>query len=122
MHGQYIRHIDRQLISEGDTFLWLSKRDLEAETESEIVAAQDQALQTIYYVTKILNTETNSKRRLCQKFDETIDHIISACPILAKEQYIKRHDRVCAQLHFNICKGKGVQLDKNTRMNMCQNQ
>ena len=44
--------------------------------------------------------------------DEKIDHIISACPIPAKEQYIKRHDRVCAQLHFNICKETGVQLDK----------
>jgi len=59
-----------------------------------------------------LNTETDSKCRLCQQFDETIDHIISACPILAKEQHIKRHDRVCAQLHFNICKETGVQLDK----------
>jgi len=48
----------------------------------------------------------------CQQFDKTIDHIISACPILAKEQYIKRHDRVCTQLHFNICKETGVQLDK----------
>jgi len=38
----------RQLISEEDTFLWLSKGDLKAETESEIVAAQDQALQTKY--------------------------------------------------------------------------
>ena len=40
--------------------------------------------------------------------------MISACPILAKEQYTKRHDRVCAQLHFNIliCKETGVQLDK----------
>ena len=78
------------------------------------MAAQDQALQTKYYVTKILNTETDSKCRLCQQSDETIDHIglISACPILAKEQYIKRHDRVCAQLHFDICKETGVQLDK----------
>jgi hypothetical protein len=42
-----------------------------------------------------------------------VDHIISACPILAKEQYIKRHDRVSAQLHFSICKETGVQLDKN---------
>ena len=25
---------------------------------------------------------------------------------------IKGHDRVCAQLHFNICKETGVQLDK----------
>jgi len=58
MHGQYIRNIDRQLISEEDTFLWLSKGDLKAENESEIVAAQDQALQTQYYATKVLNTET----------------------------------------------------------------
>jgi hypothetical protein len=36
MHGQYIRSIDRQFISEEDTFLWLSRRDLESETESEI--------------------------------------------------------------------------------------
>ena len=96
MHGQYITNIDIhvQLISEEDTFLWLSKGDLKAETESEIVAAQDQALQTKYYATKILNTETDNKCRLCQQFDETTDHIISACPILAIEQYIKRHDKV----------------------------
>jgi hypothetical protein len=122
MHGQYIRNIDRQLISEEDTCLLLSKEDLKAETESERVAAQDQAIRTKYYATKILNTETDSKCRLCQKFDETIDHIISACPILAKEQFIKRRDRVCAQMHFNICKETGVQLEKNTCTNMSQNQ
>jgi len=44
MHGQYIRNIDRELISEEDTFLWLSKGDLKAETESETVALQDQEL------------------------------------------------------------------------------
>ena len=76
------------------------------------MAAQDQALQTKYYATKILSTETDSKCRLCQQCDETIDHIISACPILPKEQYTKRHDRVCAQLHFNICNETGAQLDR----------
>jgi len=108
MHGQYIRNIDRQIISEEDTFLWLLKGDLKAETESEIVAAQGRALQTKYYATKILNTEADGKCRLCQQFDETIDRIISACKILAKEQYIKRHDEVCAQLHFNICRSRGT--------------
>jgi hypothetical protein len=53
-------------------------------------------------ITKILNTQTDSKCRLCQQFDETIDHVISACLILAKKRYIKRHDRVSAQLHFAI--------------------
>jgi len=84
MRGQYIRNIDRQLISEEYTFVWLSKGDLKAETESEIVAAQDQALQTQYYATKVLKTETDSKCKLCQQFDEAVDHI-SARPILAKE-------------------------------------
>ena len=31
---------------------------------------------------------------------------------MAKEEYIKRHGIVCAQLHFNICKETAVQLDK----------
>ena len=30
MHGQYIRNMDRELISDEDTFLWLSKGDLKA--------------------------------------------------------------------------------------------
>jgi len=85
IHGKCIRNIDRHLISEEDTFLCLSKGDLKAETANEIVAAQDQALQTKYYATKVLKTETGSKCRLCQQFDETIDHIISAFPILEKE-------------------------------------
>jgi hypothetical protein len=41
-----------------------------------------------------------------------IHHIISACPILTKEWCIKRHDKVCAQQHFNTHKETGVQLDK----------
>jgi len=35
---------------------------------------------------------------------------ISVCPILAKEQYIQRHDIVCAKVHSNICKDIGGKL------------
>ena len=35
-----------QLVSEEDTFLWLSRGDVKAETESETTATQHQALQT----------------------------------------------------------------------------
>ena len=62
MHGQYIRNMDRQLISEEGTFLWLSNGDLEAETESEIVAARDQALHTKYYGEK--NTENRDSQHM----------------------------------------------------------
>jgi hypothetical protein len=111
MHGQYSRTRERQLTSKEDTFLRLSRGDLKKETESETIAAQDQALETKYHVINILHTETDSKCRLCKQFDETVEHIISACPILAKEQRIMRHDRVCVQLHFNICKEIGVKLN-----------
>ena len=49
MHVQCIRSMDRQLITEEDTFQWLSRGDLKGETESEITATQDQALQTKYH-------------------------------------------------------------------------
>ena len=88
MHGQYIRSMGRQLVSEEDMFLWLSRGDLQGETESETIAAQDQVLQTKHHVSKILQTETDSKCRLYKQLDETVEHIISACTILAKEQYV----------------------------------
>jgi hypothetical protein len=36
MHGQYIRNTDRQLISEEDTFLWLSKGDLKQKMRAKL--------------------------------------------------------------------------------------
>ena len=38
--------------------------------------------------------------------------IIIPCQIFAKEQYIKIHYRMCAQLHFNIYKEMRIKLDK----------
>ena len=64
MHGQYIRSMERQLISEEDIFLWLLKGDLKGETKSGLIAAQDQALHTKHHATNILQTETESKCRL----------------------------------------------------------
>jgi hypothetical protein len=39
IHGQYIRNMDTQLISEEDTCLWHSRGDLKREIASEIIAA-----------------------------------------------------------------------------------
>jgi hypothetical protein len=58
-----------------------------------------------------LRTGKDSNCKLCHQLEETADRIVSACPILAKEQYIKRHDRVFAELRFNTCKELGVTLD-----------
>jgi hypothetical protein len=52
MHGQYIRNMDRQLISEKDTFLLMSRGVPQEETECEIIAARDQGLQTKFTLQK----------------------------------------------------------------------
>jgi hypothetical protein len=94
----YITHKeDRQLLSQEDKFFWVSRRVLKAETESEIIAAQSEALQNICHSTNTINSEPESKCRLNKKYDETIDHK-STCPTLAREQYIKHHHRAWVQL------------------------
>jgi hypothetical protein len=70
------------------------------------MAAQDLVLQSKYHAT------TNYKQRQranvdCKQFDETVEQIISACTVLAKGQYIQRHDTVCAELHCNMCEEIG---------------
>jgi hypothetical protein len=54
---------------------------LEGETESEIRAAQEQALQTKYHATKILQTETANED--CQQLYEAMEHVRLACQVLA---------------------------------------
>jgi len=71
---------------------------------------------------KVLNTETDSKCRLCQQFDETIDHIISACPILAKEQYIKDMIQCVHSYTSTYSRQQRYNWTKNTGRNMCHNQ
>jgi hypothetical protein len=56
----------KQLISEEEKLLWLSRRDVKEETENEIIATQDQALQTKYLATNLLPTEIESKCRHCK--------------------------------------------------------
>jgi len=75
----------------------------------------------------IWNTECsvvqNNNNNNNNKFTETVHHIISACPILAKEQYIKRHDGVCVHNYtLTYARKQGYNWTKNTDMNMFQNQ
>jgi len=47
------------LLGREDNLLWLLRGDLNGETGSEIVATQDQAMQTKCPATEILQTEMN---------------------------------------------------------------
>ena len=44
-----------------------------------------------------------------EKHEDTTDHLTSGCPILAKNKYLMRHDKVCTHLHYSICKALGIE-------------
>jgi hypothetical protein len=109
MHGQLPRSLDVKLVDIEQSYRWLKYGDIKGETEITIVAAQDQAISTNYCINKIFKTEIESKCRLCKQHEETIAYLTSGCPILAKKEYLMRHDKVYTHLNYSICKALGIE-------------
>ena len=70
-----------------------------------------------------MKEEIESKCRLCKQHEETIDQLTSGRPILAKNEYLMTHDKVCTHLHYSACKALGTEpTDKwytHTRPSQC---
>jgi hypothetical protein len=68
-----------------------SQQVLKSDTESEIIAAGDRALQTKHHATNLLQTETE-QQQTNTKFEGTEKHIKSACPLLKKKIHFRSND------------------------------
>jgi hypothetical protein len=66
-----------------------------------------------YFKRNILKEEIKNRCRLCKEYEETIDHLTSGCPILAKNECVIRYDKVCTHLHHSICKTLGIETTEN---------
>ena len=97
---KYPKRLQDGDVDEEESNRWLKSAGLKSETEGLIVAAQDQALKTKYMQAKIIKNGTDPNCRICGRFQETVDHIISGCPELAKTEYVHRHDKVAAYVHL----------------------
>jgi hypothetical protein len=93
--------LDEGLTDKEQSYRWLKFGNIKGETESTIMAAQDQVISTNYFRTKILKREIESRCRICKEYEEIIDHLISGCPTLVKNECIIRHDEV-SRLHICI--------------------
>jgi hypothetical protein len=62
---------------------------------------------------RILKEEIESICRLRKQYEETIGHLTPGCPILAKNEYVIRHYRICTHLHYSICKTLGTETTEN---------
>ena len=74
LHGQFFNQIEE--VAGEEKWLWLRDGSIKRETESLIMAAQEQAIRTNTIKVKIDNTQAESKCRLCGKVDETVRHSV----------------------------------------------
>ena len=84
LYEQFARQSEDQRNDE--TWTWLKEGKLKRETESLIIAAQDQAIRTNYVKAMIKRSQDDPKCRMCKQNNETINHIVSGCPKLAQKQ------------------------------------
>ena len=80
-------------MSHKKTWTWLRNGNTKRETESLLIAAQNNAIKTNHIKARIDKTQQNSKCRLCGDRDETTNHI-SECSKLAQKEYKTKHARV----------------------------
>ena len=88
LHGKYPKRTKEADVDQNKTNQWLRSTGLKAETEGLIIAAQDQSLATRSYHARIIKDGTDPMCRICNRYEETIDYIVSGCPELAKTEYI----------------------------------
>ena len=102
LHGQFAKDTDD--IKTNESFNCLCKGELKRETESLILAAQEQALNTNSVKARIYHLQENDKCRLRGDASKNVTHIVSGCKKLAQKEYKRRHDKVACFIHWLSCK------------------
>ena len=87
-----------------ETWTWLRKRNLKRETESLLIATQNNAIGTNHIKARIDKMQQNSRCRLCGDRDESINHIINECSELAQKEHKTKNDWVGKVIHWELCK------------------
>ena len=83
LHCQYLRQTKD--VRSDQCWAWLQNGNLKRESQSLIVAAQNQSIRTNLVKAKIHKSQGDCLCRVCRKVVESIYHIASGCSKLAQE-------------------------------------
>ena len=100
LHCQYLRQTKE--VRNEQSWVWLQNGDLNRETESLIVAAQNQSIRTKLVKAKIDKSQKDKLCRLRKKADESIDHV--GCSKRARKEYKRRHDNLGKTVHWKLAR------------------
>ena len=103
LHGLFFRHLQEHGLSRELTFAFLKSAGLKSETEGFICACQDGVIATLSYRQHVLKQAVRSSQcSACGQHEETIMHILAACPIYAVSAYIHRHNAALRVLYYHL--------------------
>ena len=102
LHGRFLK------ASTERTSQWLNREHLKKETEAMVCAAQEQALRVNSIKHHTDGQGTSPMCRLCGESSETVIHLSSGSPVLAKSKYRIRHDIVGKDIHWLLLKKDGI--------------
>ena len=102
LHGQYLRQTKE--VRSDQCWACLQNGDLKRETESLIVAGQNQSITTSLVKAKIGKSQGDSLCRMYRKVDDSIDSIVSGCSKHAEKEYKRRHDNLGKIVHWKLAR------------------
>ena len=108
LHGKFKKATEK--VKGNKSWDWLKKGFLKKETESTIIAAQDQALCTRNMRKAVYGENVDSTCKVCDSADKTVAHIVVECRKLAHKQYEQvRDDNIAKVIHWKLCEKWGFE-------------
>lgn len=102
MHGNFHRNVENKTDWE-KTWLWMTKADLQPETEPLICAAWEQVLRTNNIKYRLDRMSESVNFRICRENSEPVWHITGLCMSLTQKDCKRRHDNIATIFHGTAC-------------------
>jgi len=111
LHGKFLRDVEG-VADVTRSWQWLKGGYLGKTVEGFVMAAQEQALRTRFFRSKIQGEDVDPRCRVCFKEVESVAHLASGCGGLAQREYRRRHDRMGLRVYWELCRKYGVKCSE----------
>ncbi|XP_045463778.1 uncharacterized protein LOC123673337 [Harmonia axyridis] len=109
LHGRFYASLHLEEVDVAASNIYLTQGYLFPQTEGTIFAIQDQVVPTRNYSKHIMKKQIEStKCRLCNNAEETTQHLVSGCSVIASTKYLSRHDNMGKVVHQLLCLNKNL--------------
>ncbi|XP_044760303.1 uncharacterized protein LOC123317758 [Coccinella septempunctata] len=104
LHGRFYVSLHQSEVDLLSTRTYLTQGYLFPQTEGTLFAIQDQVVLTRTYAKHIMKQAVvNTKCRLCNGAEESVQHLSSGCSAIVGTKYLARHNNMGKVVHQMLC-------------------